>query len=248
MIVNPEVISDLRKRVVKIETQYGAGTGFLMVNSENWQGIATAAHVIGQAEQWRLPIRITTEDTKRSEYIEHGDRVIFADYKTDSAVILTFKTLFDLDVPAVVLAPPLKSLKVGYHVGWMGYPAVEHQVLCYFTGAISAFVSGRNDYLIDGVAINGVSGGPVIHDFSGNAVAIGVMTAYLPNQTISGVLPGLSRATDVMHFHEVIKNIRDYEDAQARKRDFDTPDNVPPPNQPSAGTAPITIGDPDGPS
>ena len=45
----------------------------------------------------------------------------------------------------------------------IGFPTIEPYKLCFFSGSISA---GRDDdsaYLIDGVAINGVSGGPVFY-------------------------------------------------------------------------------------
>jgi hypothetical protein len=48
-------------------------------------------------------------------------------------------------------------------------------------------------YLVDGVAVNGVSGGPA---FDRSGLAVGLVSAYVPNQIAPGrTLPGLMIVT-----------------------------------------------------
>ena len=70
-----------------------------------------------------------------------------------------------------------KSLKRGVAVGWVGYPSV-HDNLCFFSGHVSAFDQDRNRYLLDGVAIGGVSGGPVFYYGPDGLTVMGAVSAY----------------------------------------------------------------------
>lgn len=96
---------------------------------------------------------------------------------------------------------------------------------CFFAGTVSAAQRERNAYLIDDVAINGVSGGPVLYvgQHSGKVSVVGTITAYRPNLSCGEMLPGLGIAQDVSHFHDVaahVKSIDDAERAERIKRDF----------------------------
>jgi len=55
-----QVVQKVTPYIVKIETPTGYGTGFLSLYNEDktWCGIATAAHVVGDADEWQKPIRI----------------------------------------------------------------------------------------------------------------------------------------------------------------------------------------------
>ena len=87
---------------------------------------------------------------------------------------------------------------------------------------ISARLESGNAYLIDGVAINGVSGGPVFHCPDSERVQIiGCVSAYHANRATGEALPGLLRAQDVSHFHGVSEHIRSIEEAHARKLEFE---------------------------
>jgi hypothetical protein len=80
----------------------------------------------------------------------------------------------------------------------------------------------QKSYLIDGVAINGVSGGPVFHcTYSNKAQIIGCVSMYHANRVTGEALPGLLRAQDVSHFHGVAGYIRNVDEANAKKREFD---------------------------
>lgn len=106
--------------------------------------------------------------------------------------------------------------------GWLGFPAVAPYDLCFFSGNISARQEYRKAYLIDGVAINGISGGPVIH---GNAVdgiqIVGTVSAYQANRATGEALPGLLIAQDVSHFHDVASRIQSINEANKKKAEFE---------------------------
>jgi hypothetical protein len=83
---------------------------------------------------------------------------------------------------------------------------------------VSAFLDGEDCYLIDGVAINGVSGGPVFAAFDEKTPEIvGTISAYLPNRTGSGTLPGLLRAQDIAPFQETLKTIKSLDEARKKE-------------------------------
>jgi hypothetical protein len=122
----------------------------------------------------------------------------------------------------IALLPIGDPLSVGLDVGWLGYPAIEPFTLCFFSGSVSAHLASRKAYLIDGVAINGVSGGPVIHCVpSGQVQIIGCVSAYHANRVTGETLPGLLKAQDVSHFHGVAESVRSIEQANAQKREFE---------------------------
>ena len=113
----------------------------------------------------------------------------------------------------IQLRPIEDRLPIGAEVGWLGFPAVTH-TLCFFSGNVSAFQEGRHAYLIDGVAINGVSGGPVLFSHPTEGVQIvGSITAYIANRATGEALPGLSVAQDVSHFHQTAAQIKSLDDA-----------------------------------
>jgi hypothetical protein len=93
---------------------------------------------------------------------------------------------------------------------------------------VSAWVQEMSAYFVDGVAINGVSGGPAFASYGDDTLEIiGVVSAYIPNRVTGETLPGLGIIRDVYQFHELLKRIRSFEEAKAQE----TPpsDNPPPP-------------------
>jgi len=186
-------------------------------------GIATAAHVVDHAEEWQEPIRIKNHKSEEVIFLKESQRIIYPKYQNDSAVILFQKPKFDFPEKLIPLFPSDQRIGLGCEVGWLGFPAFEAQTLCFFTGSISARQEPRKAYLIDGVAINGVSGGPVIYstDAEGPCI-VGVMTAYQANRRGGDVLPGLSIAQDVSHFHEIIQTVKSIDDAKRMKQETET--------------------------
>ena len=241
-------INVVRPHVVRIETPNGYGTGFLAFYNKdaNWCGIATAAHVVGHADEWQQPIRVRNEFSAGPRFLNVGDRVIFPDYSTDSAIVLFFKGDLQLPQIPIGLMPPGQSDSIGIDVGWLGFPNIEPNTLCFFAGAISARQEARKAYLIDGVAINGVSGGPVFHCPNPETVQIiGCVSAYHANRATGEALPGLLRAQDVSHFRGIAEQIRNIDEAAEQKRAFEEAQKAKAEQEPAAeaGVASATGGD-----
>jgi hypothetical protein len=217
-------INIVRKHVVRIETPTGYGTGFLAFYNFDaaWCGIATAAHVVSHADEWQQPIRIRNELSAGAKFLNATDRIIFLDHSNDSAVVLFVKGDFQLPEIPIGLMPPGQPDSIGIDVGWLGFPNIEPNTLCFFAGTLSARQEARKGYLIDGVAINGVSGGPVFHCPSPEAVQIiGCVSAYHANRATGEALPGLLRAQDVSHFRGTAERIRNIDEANAQKKQFE---------------------------
>jgi Trypsin-like peptidase domain len=219
-------ITTVAPHVVKIETPTGYGTGFLaFYNLERlWCGIATAAHVVEHADEWQEPLRIRNENS--TLFLKNDDRVIYIDRHNDSAVVLFFKGELQLPEVPITLLPMDAPCSIGIDIGWLGFPAIEQHTMCFFSGTLSARQAYRKSYLIDGVAINGVSGGPVFHcPGPAQVQIIGCVSAYHANRATGEALPGLLRAQDVSHFHTVAGHIRSIDEGRASKREFEETQN-----------------------
>jgi len=218
-----QAVKDLAPHIVKIETPSGWGTGFLAFwnHDRSWCGIATAAHVVKHADDWQQPIRFTA-GSQPPLLLQGSERVIFLDSSTDSAVVLFFKRELQFPQVPITLLPMSEPCGIGADVGWLGYPVLEPGALCFFSGTVSHHLVARKAYLIDGVAINGVSGGPVIHvPDSGSVHIIGSVSSYHANRVTGETLPGLLIAQDVSHFHGVADHIRSVDEANAAKLEFE---------------------------
>ena len=120
---------------------------------------------------------------------------------------MDFTTELPTDLPAQpVEAPTLQSARIAFRLndattrarestgGMHGYPAIEPYTLCFFAGTVSARLENRNAYLVDGVAINGVSGGPVFHCVDSDQVQIiGCVSAYTQTGLRAKPYPAYSR-------------------------------------------------------
>lgn len=179
--------------------------------------IATAAHVVDDAHFWEEPIRITHETSKTSTMLRQNGRAIFLDSKRDSALILFSNKDIPFPPERLKLAPQGKYLRVGIDIGWLGYPAIPSASLCFFGGRVSARLEDSDAYLIDGVAINGVSGGPAFHvadKMTGEVWVMGLVSAYVPNRATGETLPGLSVVRNVEHFHKLANEFASLEQAK----------------------------------
>ncbi len=224
-----EVVQSIKPYIVRIETPGGFGTGFhcLYNHDGSWCGIATAAHVVSYAEEWQQPIRLRASDGQ-TVMLNNADRAVIIDHATDSAVIVFQKNQFPLPTSCFPLFPPDQPIPVGSEVGWLGYPAIEPYELCFFSGSVSAHKSARRAYLIDGVAINGVSGGPVVYVHATmGAQIIGTVSAYYANRSGGEALPGLLLAQDVSHFHSTAQHIQSIDQARAQKESFERDTSLP---------------------
>lgn len=202
-----QVVEKVAPYIVKIETPNGSGTGFIFHYYGDWVGIATAYHIIEHADLWHEPIRIIQNDV--ASLLQIDERIIRN--QDDIAVIWRSKSnqsgIVDWPKNLVPLLPKDTSFKVGVEVGWLGFPWGGLERLHFFCGRISDFNSNRNSYFMDGTAINGVSGGPVLcisPDSDVGFYIIGSISAYMPNRATGETLPGLSVAQDVTNLHSLI--------------------------------------------
>jgi hypothetical protein len=116
--------------------------------------------------------------------------------------------------------------------------------MCFFSGTMSAWQAPKKSYLIDGVAINGVSGGPVFHcPDPGRPQIIGCVSAYHVNRATGEALPGLLRAQDVSHFRAAAGHIRSIDEANAKKIEFEA-QKAKPETKPDAAASSPPEGDP----
>lgn len=216
-----KIVQIVSPHIVKIETPSGSGTGFLFAFNEDKSlcGIATALHVISEADTWQQPIKIHSHEFKKTAFLRENQRFISRDANTDSAVILLERSNLDLPEVLIPLRPIESPLSIGVEVGMLGYPAIAAWTLCFFLGSVSARTTAKG-YLIDGVAINGVSGGPVVTmPADGEVQFVGVVSAYRANRATGEALPGLLVAQDVSHFHEMIAQIKSLDEAKKRREE-----------------------------
>src|SRR5437773_10779323 len=83
-------IAVIRPHILRVSTPSGSGTGFLVSRSSvgSMVAIATAAHVVQEADRWEQPIRIQHHESGETLLLHHDDRVIFLEPKDDTAAIL----------------------------------------------------------------------------------------------------------------------------------------------------------------
>lgn len=221
--------------VVKISTPRGAGTAFLLTSSHaaGLYSIATAAHVVDNAHYWDEPIRIHHPKSNETTVLRSGERAILLREALDTAAIVFQANKIQFPAKPFELPPESKHLRVGYEIGWMGFPSIAPTTLCFFSGRISSWLEARSSYLVDGVAINGVSGGPVFQTSPGEkgATVIGIVTAYIPNRETGEVLPGLCEVRDVTQMQAVVKTFRTLDQA----KEGQTVPKGPPPPAPESG-------------
>ncbi len=198
----------------KIETQDGYGTGFIYsIKQESDQRIsvfiATAAHVIAKAADWSQPIKLKHYSSGDSMLLYPNMYYVFISPFSDSAVIkidginVPFK--YQENLPELPLLSEYNNIvSIGKNVTWLGFPNIEPETICLFSGLVSAHkkIQGFTTYIIDGVSIHGVSGGPVIYISDTSKIEIiGVVSTYSPNRAFGQTLPGLMYACDVSYFN-----------------------------------------------
>ncbi|HJY98607.1 MAG TPA: serine protease [Patescibacteria group bacterium] len=204
--------------VYKINTPSGSGTGFQISysKSKNLIGIATANHVVSHEHKWQLPIELTHSQSGKSIFLKEN-RVIIPYSDNDLAFILFDKK----DIPVTSL-PDLPSpgqyVRPGSEIGWCGFPSVYSSELCFFEGYVSSYLKDKKSYLIDGVGINGVSGGPafIVRKDNKQVMVCGVISSYLPNRLKGEALPGLCYVSSVEPYLKMIKSLQSLEEAEKK--------------------------------
>ena len=212
-------IDQLKQHLVHISSPRGSGTGWLVSssNAANVCAIATAAHVVDQAHHWEEPIRIHHLASGQSKLFRADARAIHIEHNLDSAAIVINRN--ELPLPE----SPLQLMRRGYYmrpgveVGWLGFPALHQSDACFFSGRVSHYNEGLNRYLIDGVAINGVSGGPAFTLHVDHLQIIGIVSAYIANRATGETLPGVAVIQDATQFYDISERFRTLDDAQAEQ-------------------------------
>ena len=233
-----DAFEKVRPYVVKIKTPDGSGTGFLCAASNNKEvvGIATAAHVIETSNYWRQPLQIQHFASGKNIFLTFEERVISVYGATDTASIVMSRG--DLPFPEETL--PLMGegsrMKVGVDAGWVGFPAIAPNNLCFFSGSISCWLDDEKFYFVDGVAINGVSGGPAFAVTTQDNVLrmIGIVSAYVPNRATGAQLPGLCVIRDIGPIYSTVKKLESLEEAKETEEDPEPPPTVPSPPAPAS--------------
>ena len=214
-----EAVETVAPYVFQILTPRSLGTGFLISISDDKKTgvVATAAHVINDVNYWEQPLRLVHKESGKTLLLRATDRAIFPDNERDTAVIIFEKQDMPLPESFLDLSPEEKSLKVGNEIAWLGFPAMAAAELCFFSGRISAYQDVRKGYLVDGVAINGVSGGPAFWNGGRQVTLMGVMSAYIPNRATGEALPGLAVVANVDQLHQITKAFKSVEEAKEQE-------------------------------
>lgn len=213
-----KAVEIIKPHVVKITTPRGFGTGFLLAYNKDRTicAIATAYHVVEASHLWEEPIRILHYSSGKEKLLRESNRLILSNVDLDTAVIISFpeKDKDELPLPKKTLPfiSKEKYILVGVELGWVGFPVVSQYNLCFFSGKNSFWLDKYKRYLIDGVVINGVSGGPAFNTTKEGIRIVGSVSAYLPN--VTGSTPGLAMISDVEQYVDVIKTMTDADEAK----------------------------------
>jgi hypothetical protein len=162
-----DAFQQIAKGIVQVCTQHGVGTGFLLTyNENNFYGIATAHHVIAEAAEFELSIKLMpaiASPNAKPAFLYAPDRHILRLPTYDDAVLIScVKEEFPpaLALTPLNLIPDGEYLNPGDDIAWAGFSCITPEKLSFFHGYISCHYLTRNRYYIDGNVINGVSGGP----------------------------------------------------------------------------------------
>lgn len=217
-----KILQKVRDHVLIIESPRVQGTGFVIHPlAEDKVTVATARHVVDQAFDWREPLKIirvpseTEPATETQElFLDVNSRRINRQPRLDLALIhFTVgdqDKSFELPQSTLKMMPLDEILPEGTQIGWCGYPALAPLTLCFFCGHISAWLEEDLAYLVDGVAISGVSGGPAfVPNDEGEPVIIGLVTAYRRNLDVEPPLPGVSLVRAINPIVQYCSQVRD---------------------------------------
>jgi hypothetical protein len=189
-----DTIPKIEPLIYRVHAGDSLGTAFVVAVSGPQDGgrhlaFATAWHVVKDVVTTDDPLDLI--DCKGRTLVSPRPSMIcpVGPPECDSALMLvpTEEPLLGSDA---LLPIPLRTmLPRGAELGWLGFPGLTYPELCFFKGVVSGHREGPSMYLVDGVAVNGVSGGPA---FDRSGLLVGLFSSYLPNRRGDGAtLPGL---------------------------------------------------------
>lgn len=214
-------IKNIRQYIFEISTPGGYGTGFQIYYSKikGFCAIATAYHVVQHAYEWGEPIKLTHYSSNDSLLLKDGERTFFVYPDKDLALVLFDKKDLKISEVNPKLVPPRLHVNEGVEIGWCGFPSnAPRGTLCFFEGFVSSYMESQDLYLIDGVSINGVSGGPTFHiNATNETVMAGVINAYYPNLAVTGTpMPGLCSAVSIEPYQKKLQEYQSFDEAQEK--------------------------------
>lgn len=212
-----EGINQLKEHLFHISTPRGSGTGWLVSVSTTTDlcAIATAAHVVDYAHFWEEPIRVYHPHSGKSVLLRAAERAIHLENIIDSAAIIIRRGEFLLPESTLELMKKGYYMKPGVEIGWLGYPAIHQSDACFFSGRISHYDENNKRYLVDGVAINGVSGGPTFRMHMDGLEIVGIVSAYIANRVTGETLPGLAVIQDATQFYDITERFKSLDEAKS---------------------------------
>ena len=189
-------VHQMMGNLVRIETHGdGHGSGFIIPPPTNTPGnccVLTAYHVIKLAYDTGATITIKNS-AGQSIDLPSLLRNVFYIKERDQAIIgFNAPTEFGA-LRTVHFLSHDYHCNPGVELGWLGFPRLAKDIPCFLSGRISAYLPEEEAYLIDGVSIHGISGGPAFYcDNDGKVVLAGIVTNYYPNEVNNQAWPGLA--------------------------------------------------------
>jgi hypothetical protein len=190
------VVDQVMKAVFRVNAGENTGTCFLVslgTNHEKTEAFAmfaTAWHVLESLQGSSAEIEIISADNSKMFSSETHRMGFFRIGTTFDAALIMVEVGSELSQGNLLPITPLEDqLARGAEIGWLGFPGLFEAEPCFFIGVISGYLNNPPTYLVDGVAVNGVSGGPAFDD---RAHLIGLVSSYIPNKVDEATtLPGL---------------------------------------------------------
>lgn len=201
-VVRPweQLIPAIEPLVYQVRAGAALGTAFVISVTGEADGgrhsmLVTAWHVVKDVVRTEEPLDLVRSDGTLVSTLTTGSVAIYpvGPPQCDTALILVPTRQPLVDSKTLLPLPLETMLPRGADLGWLGFPGLVYPELCFFRGVVSGYQEKPPIYLVDGVAINGVSGGPA---FDRTGLLVGFVSAYVPNQVDHGTtLPGLMIVT-----------------------------------------------------
>lgn len=166
---------------------------------------ATAWHVIEKLARTNKPIKLVTADKNKAYEIMPDSYTIFREgpKEFDTGIIeVTSERVLVSENDLLPMLDFEERLPRGAEIGAVGFPGLADEEFCFFRGVISGYSKRPQAYLVDGVVLNGVSGGPAVDQ---KARIIGLVSSYLPNRIDRHTtLPGLTTLIPISSIESLI--------------------------------------------